>query len=37
VDMALRYCNRIIGIQDGQVALDEAASSLVASDIMSLY
>lgn len=37
VDMALRYCNRIIGIQGGQVALDEAASSLVASDIMSLY
>ncbi|MDF0750206.1 ATP-binding cassette domain-containing protein [Marinobacter sp. 71-i] len=37
VDMALAYCNRIVGIQDGQIALDEPAERLVASDIMSLY
>jgi phosphonate transport system ATP-binding protein len=37
VDMALEYCNRIIGIQDGQVALDEASERLAATDITSLY
>ncbi|MGP9831348.1 MULTISPECIES: ATP-binding cassette domain-containing protein [unclassified Marinobacter] len=37
VDMALAYCNRIVGIQDGQVALDQPASKLNASDIMTLY
>jgi phosphonate transport system ATP-binding protein len=37
VEMALKYCNRIVGIQDGQIALDEASDRLTASDIMSLY
>ncbi|AXS81950.1 MULTISPECIES: phosphonate ABC transporter ATP-binding protein [Marinobacter] len=37
VEMALKYCNRIVGIQDGQVALDEASDHLKAADIMSLY
>lgn len=37
VEMALKYCNRIVGIQDGQVALDETSDRLQASDIMSLY
>ncbi|MDY6841334.1 MAG: ATP-binding cassette domain-containing protein [Pseudomonadota bacterium] len=37
VEMALEYCNRIIGIQDGQVALDEASERLAATDITSLY
>ncbi len=37
VEMALKYCNRIVGIQDGQVALDETSDRLTASDIMSLY
>ncbi len=37
VDMAMKYCNRIVGIQDGQVALDEPTERLTASDIMSLY
>ncbi|GGC71504.1 ATP-binding cassette domain-containing protein [Marinobacter halophilus] len=37
VDMALTYCNRIVGIQDGQVALDQPASRLRTSDIMTLY
>jgi phosphonate transport system ATP-binding protein len=37
VEMALKYCNRIVGIQDGLVALDETSDRLTASDIMSLY
>ncbi|MGO1461076.1 MAG: phosphonate ABC transporter ATP-binding protein [Marinobacter sp.] len=37
VDLALRYCTRIVGIQDGQVALDQLSENLTASDIMSLY
>ena len=37
VDMALTYCNRIVGIQDGRVALDAPASELVPADIMTLY
>ncbi|MFO8141263.1 MAG: ATP-binding cassette domain-containing protein, partial [Marinobacter sp.] len=37
VDMALAYCNRIVGIQDGMVALDQPASTLQAADIMTLY
>jgi phosphonate transport system ATP-binding protein len=37
VELALRYCNRIVGIQDGLVALDEPSERLQASDIMTLY
>lgn len=37
VDMALKYCTRIVGIQDGQVALDESSNRLTSADIMSLY
>ncbi len=37
VELALRYCNRIVGIHDGQVALDEPSERLQPSDIMTLY
>ncbi|MGO1501600.1 MAG: phosphonate ABC transporter ATP-binding protein [Marinobacter sp.] len=37
VDLALKYCTRIVGIQDGQVALDQPSEHLASSDIMSLY
>ncbi|SNC74563.1 phosphonate transport system ATP-binding protein [Marinobacter sp. es.048] len=37
VEMAMKYCNRIVGIQDGQITLDEASDRLAAADIMSLY
>lgn len=37
VDLALKYCTRIVGIQQGQVALDQPSENLAASDIMSLY
>ncbi|WP_417514456.1 ATP-binding cassette domain-containing protein [Marinobacter sp.] len=37
VDLALGYCTRIVGIQDGQIALDQPSENLSASDIMFLY
>ncbi|MBQ0746410.1 MAG: ATP-binding cassette domain-containing protein [Marinobacter sp.] len=37
VELALNYCTRIVGIQDGHIALDQPSENLVASDIMSLY
>lgn len=37
VELALAYCSRIIGIQDGQIALDEPSSKLTAADILPLY
>ncbi|MBB5320558.1 phosphonate ABC transporter ATP-binding protein [Marinobacter oulmenensis] len=37
VDMARTYCDRIIGLQDGQVALDEPASQVDPRAIMALY
>jgi phosphonate transport system ATP-binding protein len=37
VDMALTYSTRVVGIQDGQIALDEASDRLTAADIMPLY
>jgi len=37
VEMALKYCSRIVGIQNGQIALDAPASELAPADIMTLY
>ncbi|MCL7944623.1 ATP-binding cassette domain-containing protein [Marinobacter sp. ATCH36] len=37
VELALEYCTRIVGIQDGQVALDEPSEKLTPADIMPLY
>lgn len=37
MDMALAYCNRIIGIQDGEIALDRRTSDVKTADIMTLY
>lgn len=37
VEMALTYATRIVGIQDGQIALDEPSQRLSAADIMPLY
>lgn len=37
IDLALRYCDRIVGIQDGQIALDDATRRLSPSDILPLY
>lgn len=37
VELALSYCTRIVGIQDGKVALDEPSDRLTPADIMPLY
>lgn len=37
VDLALAYCTRIVGIQDGQIALNDTSDRLSVSDITSLY
>lgn len=37
VELALRYSTRIVGIQDGQIALDAPSVTLTESDIMPLY
>ncbi len=37
IDLALRYCHRIVGIQDGQIALDAASDRLSPADILPLY
>ncbi|BES71466.1 phosphonate ABC transporter ATP-binding protein [Marinobacter nanhaiticus D15-8W] len=37
IDLALRYCDRIVGIRDGQIALDDATRRLSPADILPLY
>jgi len=37
VELALKYCTRIVGIQDGQIALDESSDRLNPADITPLY
>lgn len=37
VELALEYCTRIVGIQDGQIALDEPSKKLTPADIAPLY
>lgn len=37
IDLALRYSHRIVGIQGGEIALDEASERLTPSDILPLY
>lgn len=37
VELALKYCTRIVGIQDGQIALDEPSDRLTPADIAPLY
>ncbi|WP_165855156.1 phosphonate ABC transporter ATP-binding protein [Marinobacter sp. JSM 1782161] len=37
IDLALRYCNRIVGLQGGQIVLDDASDRLSAGDILPLY
>ncbi|MGM0952311.1 MAG: phosphonate ABC transporter ATP-binding protein [Pseudomonadota bacterium] len=37
VDVALKYCDRIVGIQDGRIALDAPANELELTDITALY
>ncbi len=37
VELALRYCDRIVGIQGGRIALDAPSSELTVADIQPLY
>ena len=37
VDLALEYCDRIIGLQNGAIVLDQPSCSLKPADLMSLY
>lgn len=37
VELALRYTDRVVGIQDGAVALDEPSARLSATDLLPLY
>lgn len=37
VELALAYSDRIIGIQDGHIALDEPSARLTAADLQPLY
>ena len=37
VDLALRFTDRVIGIRDGHIALDEPSRRLSASDLLPLY
>ncbi|WP_077530362.1 phosphonate ABC transporter ATP-binding protein [Vreelandella utahensis] len=37
VDLALAYSDRIIGIQDGHIALDEPSGRLTTADLQPLY
>lgn len=37
VELALRYCSRIVGIDGGRVALDQPARRLTVADLLPLY
>ena len=37
IDLALRFSNRIVGIDNGRIVMDRPASEIVASDLHDLY
>ncbi len=37
IDLALAYCDRIVGVQDGRIVLDEPASGMRRADLAPLY
>lgn len=37
IELALRFCNRIVGIRDGAIELDSATSALSPDQLRSLY
>ncbi|PXY00185.1 ABC transporter [Halomonas sp. LBP4] len=37
VELALRYCTRVIGIRDGAIAIDQPSQRLAATDLLPLY
>ena len=37
IDLALGYCDRIVGLDHGRIVIDESADSLKRSDLLELY
>ncbi len=37
IDLALAYCDRIIGLDHGRITIDEAAKNLKREDLLELY
>ncbi|WP_027351378.1 ATP-binding cassette domain-containing protein [Halotalea alkalilenta] len=37
LDLALRFCDRVIGISDGAIAIDQPSLRLSAGDLLALY
>ncbi len=37
IDLALAHCDRIIGLKQGRISIDAAASSLQRADLLALY
>jgi len=37
IDLALGYCDRIVGLDHGRIVIDAAANSLKRSDLLELY
>ncbi|ANF56746.1 ATP-binding cassette domain-containing protein [Halotalea alkalilenta] len=37
LDLALRFCDRVIGISDGTIAIDQPSLRLSAGDLLALY
>jgi phosphonate transport system ATP-binding protein len=37
VDLALQYTDRVVGIRDGLIALDEPSNRLSPADLQPLY
>ncbi|WP_346795921.1 ATP-binding cassette domain-containing protein [Halomonas sp. Bachu 37] len=37
LELALRFSSRVVGIQGGEIAIDQPSHRLVAADLMSLY
>lgn len=37
IDLALRYCDRIVGLDHGRISLDASTSNLQRSDLLDIY
>ena len=37
IDLALAYCDRIIGLKQGRIVIDAASDALNRNDLLALY
>ncbi|OMH38193.1 ATP-binding cassette domain-containing protein [Motiliproteus sp. MSK22-1] len=37
IDLALKYCDRIVGLDNGRITIDEPTGSLVRKDLLDIY